>query len=214
VNPALAPFERLLVQARKFTRRRLVGWATALPFVAACRSKKEPPEPSAARTVLDGGAPPPKGRVLGAREWKTIEAMAARILPSDDGPGAREAGVIAFIDRQLAEPPLSTLAPMFIDLAKSIERLAHELHRRSYADLAPVEQDAMIEKLSRAELSLSLPQAQLYEVLHTLTLEGFLSDPIHGGNAEQVGWKYIAFPEPTLRERGGAHRHHPLPVVR
>ncbi len=214
MNPALAPFQRLLVEARQFTRRRLIEWAAVVPLVSACRSKKEPPEPSGSRSALEGGAVLSKARILGAREWKTIEAMAARILPSDDGPGAREAGVIGFIDRQLAEPPLSTLGPIFIELAKRIELVSQKLHHRSYVDVSPADQDALIAKLSRAELSLSLPEAQLYEALHTLTLEGFLSDPNHGGNADQVGWKYVAFPEPTLREPGAAHRHHPLPIVR
>ncbi|MET2011777.1 gluconate 2-dehydrogenase subunit 3 family protein [Microbacterium chocolatum] len=35
-------------------------------------------------------------------EWETIEAAAARIIPTDHDPGAREARVIVFIDRYLS----------------------------------------------------------------------------------------------------------------
>jgi gluconate 2-dehydrogenase gamma chain len=35
-------------------------------------------------------------------EWATIEAAAARIIPTDQDPGAREARVIVFIDRYLS----------------------------------------------------------------------------------------------------------------
>lgn len=35
-------------------------------------------------------------------EWKTIEAAASRIIPTDYDPGAREARVIVFIDRYLS----------------------------------------------------------------------------------------------------------------
>lgn len=35
-------------------------------------------------------------------EWNTIEAAAARIIPTDKDPGAREARVIVFIDRYLS----------------------------------------------------------------------------------------------------------------
>lgn len=35
-------------------------------------------------------------------EWNTIEAAAARIIPTDEDPGAREARVIVFIDRYLS----------------------------------------------------------------------------------------------------------------
>ena len=34
-----------------------------------------------------------------------IEAIAARIIPSDATPGAREAGVVYFIDRALSTRP-------------------------------------------------------------------------------------------------------------
>ncbi|MCS5734720.1 gluconate 2-dehydrogenase subunit 3 family protein [Herbiconiux daphne] len=35
-------------------------------------------------------------------EWSTIEAATARIMPTDHDPGAREAGVVRFIDRYLS----------------------------------------------------------------------------------------------------------------
>src|SRR4051794_12243762 len=35
-------------------------------------------------------------------EWATVEAATARIIPTDHHPGAREAGVVRFIDRMLA----------------------------------------------------------------------------------------------------------------
>ena len=39
---------------------------------------------------------------LSAAEAADIEAVAAQIIPTDDSPGAREAGVVYFIDRALA----------------------------------------------------------------------------------------------------------------
>lgn len=49
--------------------------------------------------------PPPEGvlRVFTALEARTVEALTARILPGDaDDPGAREAGVVYYIDNLLA----------------------------------------------------------------------------------------------------------------
>jgi gluconate 2-dehydrogenase gamma chain len=210
MRPSLLPFEWLLAHARVLSRRRVMGWAASLPWLTACRSRNDAP---AAAVETKSGARPTAGRVFAAREWKTLDAIVSRILPSDDGPGAREAGVVAFIDRQLSSPPLSVLAPVVVELTKRIDLHAQKLHGRAYADLPHAEQDAILTKLSRAELALSLPERPLFDALHNLTLEGFLSDPNHGGNADQVGWKYVRFAEPTLRERGAPH-HHPLPVVR
>src|SRR3954470_3453341 len=35
-------------------------------------------------------------------EWQLVEAATARIIPTDDDPGAREANVVRFIDRYLS----------------------------------------------------------------------------------------------------------------
>lgn len=35
-------------------------------------------------------------------EWKTVEALSARIIPTDHDPGAKEARVVVFIDRYLS----------------------------------------------------------------------------------------------------------------
>jgi gluconate 2-dehydrogenase gamma chain len=184
-----------------------------LPLVSACRSRRAPAEATGEKDAArSAGAA--SGRVLGVREWKTLDALASRILPSDDGPGAREAGVVGFIDRQLASGTLSSLAPVVVELARRIDLHAQKLHGRSYVDLPVSDQDAILSKLSRAELSTSLPERPLYDALHSLTLEGFLSDPNHGGNVDQVGWKYVRFAEPTLREPGAPHRHPSLPIVR
>ena len=45
------------------------------------------------------GEPP---KFFSAHEWETIEAATARIYPTDDQPGAREAGVTNFIDLYLS----------------------------------------------------------------------------------------------------------------
>jgi len=37
-----------------------------------------------------------------SHQWQTIEAAMARIIPTDDQPGAREAGTIEFLDRYLS----------------------------------------------------------------------------------------------------------------
>src|SRR4051794_8105325 len=40
-------------------------------------------------------------RFFSEQEARTLEAMLDGIIPADGGPGAREAGVIHYIDRQL-----------------------------------------------------------------------------------------------------------------
>ena len=48
------------------------------------------------------------GNVLSDHECATIEAAAARIVPADEEPGAREAGVIGYIEGLLASDEVDT----------------------------------------------------------------------------------------------------------
>jgi gluconate 2-dehydrogenase gamma chain len=188
--PALAPL-------RRFSRRSLLAGAapvTALWLEAGCRRPAPPPPapspPAATRA----------GQVLSAAAWAAIEAATARILPSDDGPGAREAHVVAFIDAQLATPVLRAIAPAISMTADLLDRWSTARHGAPFARLGPAAQDEILTALAGGRLPVkSFPQREAFRALHTLTLEGFLGDPIHGGNAGMVGWRSIGFPEPALR---------------
>jgi gluconate 2-dehydrogenase gamma chain len=46
----------------------------------------------------------PKTSFFSASDAADVAAVTAQIIPSDDTPGAREAGVVYFIDRALALP--------------------------------------------------------------------------------------------------------------
>ncbi len=138
-------------------------------------------------------------------EAAIIAAAASRIFPSDDaGPGAREAGVVIFIDRQLAgpwgrdahrythEPFDDGLVAEFGYQGKANPR---EIYRQGLKGLAgfdalpPAQQD---EKLKQIESSL------FFALLRRNTVEGMFCDPIHGGNADMVGWQLIGFPGPRM----------------
>ncbi len=93
-----------------------------------------------------------------------------------------------------------------IALARSLDDAARKRKARELAQLPVAEQDALLEAVSRGTLGSTLPERELFRLLHGLVLEGYLSDPHHGGNHEQVAWKAIGFAEPTLRTRG-SHGH-------
>ena len=136
-----------------------------------------------------------------------LEAAAARILPSDDGPGAREARVGRFIARQL-EGDLAAVRPAFDQLARLLDLWSQKSFGKGFATVAAAEQDTVLGQLARGEIPVrGLPQQALFRGLHTLTLEGFLSDPVHGGNDGEIGWRTVGFPEPHLRKPGDGHGH-------
>ena len=147
-------------------------------------------------------------------EAAIVAAAVSRIFPSDDaGPGAHEAGVVIFIDRQLAgpwgrdarrythEPFEDGLAPEFGYQGKAAPR---EIYHQGLKELAgfdalsPAQQD---EKLKQIENSV------FFTLLRRNTIEGMFCDPIHGGNVDMVGWQLIGFPGPRMSNANDIDKH-------
>ena len=114
-----------------------------------------------------------------------VEALTAEIIPSDGTPGAREAHVVAFIDRALV----------------TFERSAQEDYRKGLDELA-----AATKKLSpsashfsalsaddKIKLLTSIEKTPFFELVRVHTITGFFADPVHGGNHGRVGWALVGW---------------------
>jgi len=154
-----------------------------------------------------------------AAEASTVAAMVERLIPTDDtGPGAREAGVAAFIDVQLAGPwgagerlyragpwhagtstqgyqLAFTPADLFRHALRAIDDDLARTRNTTFARLSPGDQDAYLQTLEKGGQDLGgVPGNVFFESLLEMTLEGFFSDPVYGGNVGKVGWKLVGFP--------------------
>ena len=154
-------------------------------------------------------------RFFSRAEALIIAAAASRIFPSDEaGPGASEAGVVIYIDRQLAgpwgrdryrytqEPFEEEAPPEFGYQGKATPR---QIYREGLRDLkgfdrlTPTEQD---QKLTQIEKTL------FFSLLRQNTLEGMFCDPMHGGNIDTVGWQLIGFPGPRMSNYDDVDQHY------
>ncbi len=156
-------------------------------------------------------------KFFSAAEAKVVAAACARIFPSDStGPGANEAGVVIYIDRQLAGPygrdkyrytkgPVVNSDPEHGYQGKETPRDIYRTGIASlagFAELAPDQQD---EKLRQMERSM------FFQLLRTHTVEGMFCDPMHGGNAGLIGWQLIGFPGPRMSYREEIDKYHGMP---
>ncbi len=154
-----------------------------------------------------------------------VATAAARIFPSDDtGPGAKEAAVVVYIDRQLAGPwgrdaHRYTQGPFDEDASAEFgyqgQATPRQIYRNGLKELSgfqrlmPAEQD---EKLKQIE------KTRFFALLHENTMEGMFCDPLHGGNADMVGWQLIGFPGPRMSNFEDVDKHfgevfHPKPIT-
>jgi gluconate 2-dehydrogenase gamma chain len=153
-------------------------------------------------------------RFFTAPEAKVIQAASERIFPSDEsGPGATEAGVVIYIDRQLAGPYGKdkyryTKGPWIESIPEhgyqgketpqEIYRAGLELLGVDFAGVSAEQQDLRLEKTQ---------ETYFFQLLRSHTVEGMFCDPLHGGNIGMVGWKLIGYPGPRMSYRYEIDKH-------
>ena len=113
----------------------------------------------------------------------------------------------AVIDAQLAEPHFGVFRREVTRGIRVLDRFARARRRARFDALSPDDQDAVLAAIARGEGGKAgFDSGHFFQVLFTLTLEGFLSDPVHGGNAGGVGWNVIGYapsaPRPHRAHRG------------
>ena len=121
--------------------------------------------------------------VLTREQAAEIEAFASRIIPTDDTPGAREAGVVYFIDRGLSTWAQGQRPMVMEGLAKLGRDVDARFRGQSkLSALTPQQQDEVLK---------SIEQTPFFGMMRFATLAGMFSLPTHGGNKDFIGWKLI-----------------------
>ncbi|HEX3421793.1 MAG TPA: gluconate 2-dehydrogenase subunit 3 family protein [Sphingomicrobium sp.] len=158
---------------------------------------------------------------LNAGEVSFLTAAVDRLIPADPaGPSASEAGVVVFIDRQLAgdygngehfylEGPWQkgtdtqgyqsrfTPAQFYRHAIEAIEQaVGRSENGKAFKDMASEKQDALLKQMESGDLKLDGPitSKSFFAMFLQNVLEGYFSDPIYGGNKDGAAWKMIGFP--------------------
>ncbi len=153
-------------------------------------------------------------------EAKFVTAAIDRLIPADaKWAGAKDAGVLYYIDRQLAgaygagarmylKGPWISQAPVEqgyqlkhtpADLYRvginEVRKYASGKHGKEFWELAPDDADGILKELESGTAKLdSIPAPAFFETLLANTIEGYFADPIYGGNRDMVSWRMVGFP--------------------
>ncbi|GGF71037.1 exported protein [Azorhizobium oxalatiphilum] len=141
-----------------------------------------------------------------------------------EGPGALETNVPVFIDQELAgsygraddwymEGPHDSKAPADMGFQipyapseiyrrgiKATDAYTAQTHQKSFAELDAQTRDQVLTKLQKNEINFAefgepiLKASAFFGFLLTNTQEGYLSDPMYGGNKGMGSWVMIGFP--------------------
>ena len=129
--------------------------------------------------------PPYRFDALTPAQAADLEAVAMRIFPSDGTPGAKEAGVIHFMDKSL-----STFAA---DQKPAIIAGLVDLNKRAKAKWPGTASFAALTTARQDELLKAIEQTPFFGQARFATLVGMFANPSYGGNQNQVGWKHLGF---------------------
>jgi gluconate 2-dehydrogenase gamma chain len=167
-----------------WTRREMLRRSAALGAVAAVP----------ANVVAQAAAGAPYVN-LTAAEAATLEALVARLIPSDsNGPGALEAGAARYIDGALGSA-LAAQRPAYAAGLAALDAYALARAAGSFATLSPERQDELIGELEQNRAPGFTPSSSaFFELVLGHTLEGTFGDPHYGGNQAFVGWELIGYP--------------------
>jgi gluconate 2-dehydrogenase gamma chain len=194
-------------ELRVFTRRDLlrsvgaVGVAAAVPIGA---TDADPHASHGAVTADDLQTPAGRGSAdrevpehLTAAEADTLEAMCARIIPTDaNGPGAKEARAARYIDRALGGALANSREAYRAGLG-SVDRFATASKGRPFHELSPGDQDAVLTAVAAGQVTAGIfagNPATFFNLVRSHTMQGTFGDPFYGGNANFIGWDLIGYP--------------------
>jgi gluconate 2-dehydrogenase gamma chain len=128
---------------------------------------------------------PPPFQTLDPATAAEIDAITSQIIPSTDGPGAHEAGIVYFIDRALSTFDADSREAYRTGMA-GVQKKRKELFPSS-TTITALASDQQIQLIKAIETT------EFFGVLRTHTMYGLLGNPSYGGNRDHIGWKLIGF---------------------
>jgi gluconate 2-dehydrogenase gamma chain len=158
-----------------------------------------------------------------ADEWRFVLAACDRLIPADGrGPGALETNVPVFIDQQLhgdfgheiyLQGPFDPKAPPTLGYQlpytpqeiyqrgiKTVDAWCAMQHGKRFSALDAGQQDAALKALQGNQIDFAqfgepaLKASQFFGEILSDSKNGYLSDPIYGGNKGMKAWIAIGFP--------------------
>jgi gluconate 2-dehydrogenase gamma chain len=138
--------------------------------------------------------------VFTADQAREVEALASCIIPSDAAAGAREAGVVYFIDRALKtffsdtlpiyQKGLEAAQKTTAELFPGVPRFSAATDEQKLKIFTHIAEESERENSGPRRLAPGTSE-DFFQTLRVHTIFGFLVDPEGGGNRDFVGWKAI-----------------------
>jgi len=134
----------------------------------------------------------PGCKVFTISEAALVGAIAEQIVPADDYPGGKEAGVVGYIDRILAGPFGKSYIDRYKQGLRGVDESSQKHFMRNFVSLDSHQQASILIALDTGK-GVSTMAHEFFGLVLQHTFEGYYGDPEHGGNLNGASWKMIGF---------------------
>ena len=133
--------------------------------------------------ILDGARPAAQAQAFTAAERTLVTAIAERILPRTDTPGATDVGVPAFIDLLYGQFMTDAERKMLSGGLEGVEAAAKSAHNAAFGTLTAERQDAVLRAIAVAEEG---KDQGFFRLIRSATILGYFT-------SEEVGRKVLNY---------------------
>lgn len=133
----------------------------------------------------------PGCKVFTVDQAALVDAIAEQLVPKDDYPGGKEAGVTQFIDGVLAGKYGGFYRDRYEQGLRMVDEVSGKRFGANFVSLKSDQQTAVLKALESGESS---PAGRdFFGLILADTMKGYYGDSSHGGNRDDISWTMIKF---------------------
>ena len=134
-------------------------------------------------------------------EARCLIAICEQIIPADEDPGATDAGVIHYIDKQMVTY-FKDLQGIYRKGLAAIQNTCLSSYNLRFEELSFSEQNSFLKKLENSGFEgddwEGIIQGGFFRTIIAHTRQGFYGSPRHGGNKDYVSYKMMGLEYPLV----------------
>jgi hypothetical protein len=171
------------------SRRELMALGAAAVVTARCGGTPPPAESAGAATAT---TPSAAQTYLTPAERAMVDELSELIIPTDaHSPGARAAGVAAFIDRSLAEAFEDAVRTTWREGLRGIDGLSERLHGKPFMETSPDQRVAVLTTIAANEAKPTKPEEEFFVELKSRVAWAYYTSEI--GLKQELEYKGNVF---------------------
>jgi gluconate 2-dehydrogenase gamma chain len=155
----------------------------------------------AAPVVLAHAAPSSRWRFFTEEEARLAEAIVEQVIPADQDPGARDAGVVNFLDKQLAGR-YRRHQQIYREGLRGVDEISRVMFKSGFVALNAGQQINVLKSLDAGKIKDKTDEKQssaaFFSLIRDHAMQGFYGGPQHGGNRACASYKMLGIDYPQI----------------